>query len=623
MKRSIATVSLSEDLESKLAAIANAGFEGVEIFENDLLLANHSPKQVGDLIRSLNLTVTSLQPFRDFEAMPPAFRSKNIERAQRRFEVMSDLGTDTLMICSNVSDHTINDPMRAAEDLALLADLAAQYGFKLGYEALSWGRYVNDYLAAWEIVKLADRHNLGIVLDTFHIMARKTPIEPIRSIPKHKITLVQLADAPWMQLDLLQWSRHFRCFPGQGEFPLNPFFDALQATGYDGYVSLEIFNDELRNAPCDSVALDASRSLLWLDEQRYRENPQSPSLWNDPLRGIMPPANVEQIGFMELALSQQHGEFIKLLKSIGFQHIYQHKNKEVQIYQLNDVYFVVNREPDSFAQAGTLNTSVDSCAIGYFCRDVEDMSDRARQLGFVPYKSNGAAGELPFPAFRNNSGKLMYFSTPDNFIRILNSQFDTLPAETMHSPKAMPITRLDHVADFVPFNEFLSSAMMYRTLLGFELDPVQDVFDVQGALLSRTAHSQDRKVRQNIIVNKASVGVPPFYAYGQKQAGLQHMAFACTDIFQMLQALPHNVILPIPEEYYQSIQHKNLVEDSVLDRMMFFSVLVDSSDDGLFFHAFTKQVDGVYFEFVQRVNYEDYGENNSAIRSKAQVVSSL
>lgn len=431
--------------------------------------------------------------------------------------------------------------------------------------------------------------------------------------------MVQLADAPWMDLDLLHWSRHFRCFPGQGAFPLNEFFDELQATGYDGYVSLEIFNDEFRNAPCNSVALDASRSLLWLDEQRYQSNPDAPSLWDDPLRNILPPANVEQIGFMELAVSNQHSGFVELIKSVGFRHIYQHKSKEVQIYQLNDVYFVVNREPDSFAQAGTLNTSVDSCAVGYFCQDVEEMTNRARQLGFTSYKSNGAVGELPFPAFRNSTGKLMYFSTPGNFNRILKSQFDRLDTNVSKADKFPPMATLDHIADCVPFNEFLSAAMMYRTLLGFNIEPVKDIFDVQGALVSRTVVSPNKRVRQNIIVNKSSVGLPPFYAQGQQSSGLQHMAFGCEDIFDMLRALPHNVILPIPEDYYQGLRHKGIVDEDLLDKIKFYSVMVDTCKDGLFLHAFSKQVDGIYFEFVQRLNYHGYGEANSAMRSKAQM----
>lgn len=72
MKTSIATVSISGDLDQKLAAIAAAGFDGVEIFENDLLVYDRSPREVGRMVRDQGLEITLFQPFRDFEGMPEA-----------------------------------------------------------------------------------------------------------------------------------------------------------------------------------------------------------------------------------------------------------------------------------------------------------------------------------------------------------------------------------------------------------------------------------------------------------------------------------------------------------------------------------------------------------------------
>jgi len=66
------------------------------------------------------------------------------------------------------------------------------------------------------------------------------------AVPRDRIFLVQLADAPILEMDFLSWSRHFRNFPGQGEFPMLAFMEALRQTGYDGLLSLEIFNDQFR-----------------------------------------------------------------------------------------------------------------------------------------------------------------------------------------------------------------------------------------------------------------------------------------------------------------------------------------------------------------------------------------
>ena len=68
MQRSIATVSLSGTLPEKLEAIAAAGFDGVEIFENDLLYYDGSPREVRQICTDLGLAITLFQPFRDLKA---------------------------------------------------------------------------------------------------------------------------------------------------------------------------------------------------------------------------------------------------------------------------------------------------------------------------------------------------------------------------------------------------------------------------------------------------------------------------------------------------------------------------------------------------------------------------
>jgi hypothetical protein len=103
MKTSIATVCISGDLREKLAAIASAGFDGVEIFENDFLAFDGTPAEVGRMIRDHGLEITLFQPFRDFEGMPEPQRSRNFDRAERKFDLMQELGTDLMLVCSNVS----------------------------------------------------------------------------------------------------------------------------------------------------------------------------------------------------------------------------------------------------------------------------------------------------------------------------------------------------------------------------------------------------------------------------------------------------------------------------------------------------------------------------------------
>src|SRR3954453_17490287 len=276
-KLSIATVSLSGSLDEKLRAIAGAGFDEVEIFENDLLSFSGSPGDVGKLCRDLGLSICAFQPFRDFEGMPEPQRARNFARAAHKFDLMQELGTDLLLICSNVSPASLGGIDRAAADFRALGELAASHGLRVGFEALAWGRHVNDYRDAWEIVRRADHKSIGIILDSFHALAPSFPTNPIQSIPADKIFLVQLADAPKLGLDVLSWSRHFRCFPGQGDLPVAGFMQAVLATGYSGPLSLEIFNDQFRAGSAARTATDGLRSLILLQDELAAKAPNGTS----------------------------------------------------------------------------------------------------------------------------------------------------------------------------------------------------------------------------------------------------------------------------------------------------------------------------------------------------------
>ena len=231
MLRSIATVSLGGTLMEKLSAIAAAGFDGVEIFENDLLYFDGSPREVKRIAADLGLRILLFQPFRDFEAAPRARMPKNFDRAELKFDVMEQLGADLMLVCSNTAPDAIDDDAMAAADLRALGERAARRGLRIGYEALAWGRNVNTFGRAWALVQGADHPAVGLVVDSFHTFAIEDDDAPIANIPGERIFFAQLADAPLMRLDPLSWSRHFRLFPGQGAFPVTRFTKNLLASG--------------------------------------------------------------------------------------------------------------------------------------------------------------------------------------------------------------------------------------------------------------------------------------------------------------------------------------------------------------------------------------------------------
>ncbi|TDV55011.1 4-hydroxyphenylpyruvate dioxygenase [Actinophytocola oryzae] len=276
---SIATVCLSGTLDDKLVAVASAGFDGVEIFENDLVASSLSPKRIRERCADLGLTIDLYQPFRDFEAVPPDVLAANLRRAERKFDVMAELGADTVLVCSSVSPDAVDDDDLAAEQLHLLADRAADRGMRVAYEALAWGRFVDTFDHSWRIVRRAAHPALGLCLDSFHVLSRGGDPAAIRVIPADKVFFLQLADAPRLRMDVLQWSRHHRLFPGQGAFDLTGFVGSVLATGYTGPLSLEVFNDVFRQSDPNRTAVDAMRSLLVLKEKLgLVDLPRAPAL---------------------------------------------------------------------------------------------------------------------------------------------------------------------------------------------------------------------------------------------------------------------------------------------------------------------------------------------------------
>jgi 4-hydroxyphenylpyruvate dioxygenase len=267
MKRAIATVCMPGSLADKLSAAAEAGFQGVEIFENDLTYFDGRPEDVRELAGSLGLEIIALQPFRDFEGLPEPLRGKAFDRAKRKLELMQRLGAPLLLVCSSISPEAVADISRVAADLHELGEVAREFGVVIGFEALAWGRHIDDYRQAWAAVQRADHAQVGLILDSFHILAKRLPVDDIGQIPADRIVLVQTADAPAIEMDLLFLSRHYRCFPGQGDLPVAAMMQKLDEIGYQGPVSHEIFSDDFRAASTRKIAIDGMRSFLWLDEQ--------------------------------------------------------------------------------------------------------------------------------------------------------------------------------------------------------------------------------------------------------------------------------------------------------------------------------------------------------------------
>ncbi|ELX7501041.1 sugar phosphate isomerase/epimerase and 4-hydroxyphenylpyruvate domain-containing protein [Vibrio fluvialis] len=605
MKTGIATVSISGSLVEKLHAAANAGFDGVEIFENDLTQSELTPRQVRQLAESLGLEIIALQPLRNFEAMPEPLRKQNFYQARKKFELMHELGTSKLMICSNVSPHVIDDPARAAADLHELAELAQKEHFMIGYEALAWGRFVHDYDQAWDIVKRADHSHLGILLDTFHMYARNNTLDTLRNeITADKIALVQLADAPSLKMDVLNFSRHFRCFPGQGDMPILEFMQCLKEKGYHDYISHEIFNDGFRASQATEKAIDGMRSLIWLGEQL--KEPE------------VPKPTIDELAFIEFAIEGEDGQqLVDLFKQLGFSVTHRHRSKNVDLMRQGNINLVLNHEPKSQAHQYFLSHGVSVCALGLGTSSVAQMIKRTKHYGCARFNNQAGPGELNIPAIKGVGDQLIYFvdsqSQPEFF------DIDFVPvAHDQEQTEQVGLRAFDHVGQTVLDTDMLSATFFFKALFGFDIEPSQDLTDINGLVTSRVAKSPDGKIRIPFNSSSARNSAAQRFVNRSQGAGVQQIAFNCEDIFATVKKVARECILPIPANYYRDLDARFQLDPELLTTMQEYNVLYDENDDGHFFHFYTKEHFGVFFEVVQRVNYQGYGEPNAHIRLAAQ-----
>jgi 4-hydroxyphenylpyruvate dioxygenase len=598
VRTSIATVCLSGTLEQKLAAASRAGFDGVEVFEPDLIGSRLAPEDVRALAGELGLSIDLYQPFRDFESVAAGQLARNLRRAHAKFKVMEQLGATTMLVCSNVGAHAIDDDALAAEQLHHLADAAAEHGMRVAYEALAWGTHVNEYDHAWRIVQTANHSALGVCLDSFHVLSRGSKLDAIAEIPGEKLFFLQLADAPLMAMDVLQWSRHYRCFPGQGGFDVADFTARVLDAGYSGPLSLEIFNDVFRQADPERMATDAMRSLLTLEDS------------------LLPPAGSRRLpaapallgyAFVELAVDPTSvGGTQRLLHALGFAQAAQHRSKPVTLWQQDRACVLLNA-------GAALPPGI--AAIAMQSADPRRSAERAESLLAPVLSRDRGPGEADLSAIAAPDGTSVFFCARDGMpgAREWRADFVALTPTDGGAPATIPA--IDHVALAQPFDYFDEAALFYRSVLGLEPMDSLEFAGPDGLIRSRAVASADHLVQLALNV--------PLLAHEHEQpAGLQHVAFASDDIFAAARGLRERRLGPlaIPGNYYDDLGARWDLDPAELDAMRELGLLYDRTPAGELLHFYTQTVGGrLFFEVVQRRGaYDGYGAANAAVRMAAQ-----
>ncbi|MCH1867898.1 sugar phosphate isomerase/epimerase and 4-hydroxyphenylpyruvate domain-containing protein [Nocardioides sp. CFH 31398] len=586
MRTSIATVCLSGGLVEKLHACAEAGFDGVEVMDADLVAAYESPEEVRALADRLGLTLEMYQPFRDVEGVDEATFADTLRRAEATFALMQRLGTDLVLVCSNAGTATVDDDAVAADQLGRLADLAATYGVRVAYEALAWGRFVHDYRHAWRLVQAADRPNLGTCLDSFHILSRGHDPAAIRQIPAERIYFLQLADAPALQMDLLSWSRHHRLFPGEGSFDLVGFLGHVLAAGYDGPLSLEVFNDTFRQTDVVRTAAHARRSLAWLADRAG----------SDRLTAPPPPSAVD---FVEVA-GDDLTEVEDVLEALGFTFRGRHRSKRVRLWSAGDAHVVLDEQ--------TRTPEPRLAGLGVRVADPAAAGARAAALGAPGLSRRTYAGEQPLHGVAAPDGTRVWFG----------AAHPTWPAEFEGGAEPGPDALagvVDHVNLAQPWQDFDEAVLFYTSVLGLASGASTDVPGPAGLVRSQVMRTADGVLRIPLNMAPPTAPVPA-----------QHVAVACDDVVGAARRARERGLrfLRVPANYYDHLAARFDLDAAFLDELRELDLLYDrevhpDGTTGEFLHFYTPTVGGVFLELVERRGgYDGYGAPNAAVRLAAQ-----
>jgi len=258
----------------RLEAARAAGYAAVSLWGRDYAAAREEGYGDGDIVAMLadsGLVVAELDPAWWWT---PGAASFSIPPELDPIDVLRFDERELLRIGELVGARSLNaaDVLggswgveEAAAAFAALCDRAADHGLLVHLEWLAWSR-IPDLATAWDVVRLADRANGGLNVDTWHCARAGTTVEDLRAVPGERVLAIQLDDGPAEEeADLVEATLHRRLLPGAGDFDLAGYLVALRDAGAVAPVGVEVFSDDLHAlGPTEAAqrAATATRSVL-------------------------------------------------------------------------------------------------------------------------------------------------------------------------------------------------------------------------------------------------------------------------------------------------------------------------------------------------------------------------
>jgi sugar phosphate isomerase/epimerase len=278
------TASLAGPLDTKLAAVRQAGFAQVMISASDVVGHPGGFAAGVHAVRNSGLAVTGLKALRDFQGLDGRLREYKVDVAKSMLEVCQELGGRMLLVEASTSSHASTSTDVLVRDLRALGILAIPKGVRIAFKGASWSGTARNFTSAAELVLRANCRNLGLAIDALDFLAEEIPLDDLDAIDPEKIFLVQLSDYWWQTVYSIMGKAatetRFRVFPGEGTHSddLAALVNKLDAIGYCGNYSFDVYNDDYEQMRPEIVVNRARRAAEWLEETVLRRSLPVPTI---------------------------------------------------------------------------------------------------------------------------------------------------------------------------------------------------------------------------------------------------------------------------------------------------------------------------------------------------------
>ncbi|MBI1779695.1 MAG: 4-hydroxyphenylpyruvate dioxygenase [Proteobacteria bacterium] len=306
----------------------------------------------------------------------------------------------------------------------------------------------------------------------------------------------------------------------------------------------------------------------------------------------------------------------RLFEGMGFTAVARHRSKDVTLYRQGDINFIVNGEPDSFAQSFARVHGPSVCAIAFRVKDAPAALKRAEALGAKPFEGRIGPMELNIPAIRGIGDSLIYLVDRYGERTIYDVDFRPVPGADPR-PKGAGLLAIDHLTHNVHQGRMDHWARFYERLFNFR---EIRYFDIEGKLTglkSRAMTSPCGKIRIPINESADDKSQIAEYLEAYRGEGIQHIALAAHDIYESVEGLAKRgvaFLADVPETYYQMLAERLPGHGEDVARLKRDKILIDGAPTdkgGTLLQIFTKTVIGpIFFELIQRKGDEGFGEGN-------------